>query len=286
MVPVHLSISVREHFRRWLQSMCRSSDPNVTIHINRVTRIGLRGYKILPQEMEKHMFHGRRFSESRKSRDISGPRKEHVRDKTMGTVLLDEFSRGRLSIPMARKNLTRWLNRRRDGVAVSHESEEKHMKLMILATHGRDWEKNGGKSSGRVRAMLRPEETAVALTYCKRGRGLIKLNGCPIELVEPEILRFKAVEPILLLGRHRFSGVDMRIRVKGGGHTSQIYAIRQSIAKALVAFYQKYVDEQSKKEIKDIWLGTTGPCWWLIRGGASPRSSVEGARARFQKSYR
>nr|GMD81092.1 40S ribosomal protein S16-like [Ipomoea batatas] len=44
----------------------------------------------------------------------------------------------------------------------------------------------------------------------------------------------------------------MRIRVKGGGHTSQIYAIRQSIAKALVAFYQKYVDEQSKKEIKDI----------------------------------
>ncbi|KAG6600317.1 40S ribosomal protein S16, partial [Cucurbita argyrosperma subsp. sororia] len=96
------------------------------------------------------------------------------------------------------------------------------------------------------------KKTAVAVTYCKRGRGLIKINGCPIELVEPEILRFKAYEPILLLGRHRFSGVDMRIRVKGGGHTSQIYAIRQSIAKALVAFYQKYVDEQSKKEIKDI----------------------------------
>ncbi|XP_061367892.1 small ribosomal subunit protein uS9-like isoform X1 [Gastrolobium bilobum] len=96
------------------------------------------------------------------------------------------------------------------------------------------------------------KKTAVAVTYCKRGRGLIKINGCPIELVEPEILRFKAFEPILLLGKSRFAGVDMRIRVKGGGHTSQIYAIRQSIAKALVAFYQKYVDEQSKKEIKDI----------------------------------
>ncbi|KAJ6431388.1 hypothetical protein OIU84_018802 [Salix udensis] len=96
------------------------------------------------------------------------------------------------------------------------------------------------------------KKTAVAVTHCKRGRGLIKINGCPIELVEPEILRFKAYEPILLLGRQRFAGVDMRIRVKGGGHTSQIYAIRQSIAKALVAFYQKYVDEQSKKEIKDI----------------------------------
>ncbi|KAB5544980.1 hypothetical protein DKX38_013092 [Salix brachista] len=96
------------------------------------------------------------------------------------------------------------------------------------------------------------KKTAVAVTHCKRGRGLIKINGCPIELVEPEILRFKAYEPVLLLGRQRFAGVDMRIRVKGGGHTSQIYAIRQSIAKALVAFYQKYVDEQSKKEIKDI----------------------------------
>ena len=29
-------------------------------------------------------------------------------------------------------------------------------------------------------------------------------------------------------------------------------AIRQAIAKALVAFYQKFVDEQSKKEIKDL----------------------------------
>ncbi|XP_062028424.1 small ribosomal subunit protein uS9-like [Rosa rugosa] len=96
------------------------------------------------------------------------------------------------------------------------------------------------------------KKTAVAVTYCKEGRGLIKINGCPIKLMEPEILRFKAYEPILLLGRHRFAGVDMRICVKGGGHTSQIYAIRQSIAKALVAYYQKFVDEQSKKEIKDI----------------------------------
>ncbi|WJX54410.1 40S ribosomal protein S16 [Trifolium repens] len=96
------------------------------------------------------------------------------------------------------------------------------------------------------------KKNAVAVTHCKRGRGLIKINGVPIELIEPEILRFKAYEPILLLGRHRFAGVDMRIRVKGGGKTSQIYAIRQSIAKALVAYYQKYVDEQSKKEIKDI----------------------------------
>ncbi|CAL0331313.1 unnamed protein product [Lupinus luteus] len=131
------------------------------------------------------------------------------------------------------------------------------------------------------------KKTAVAVTYCKRGRGLIKINGSPIELVEPEILRFKAFEPVLLLGKSRFAGVDMRIRVKGGGHTSQIYAIRQSIAKALVAFYQKYVDEQSKKEIKDILVRYDRTLLVADPRRCEPKKfGGRGARARFQKSYR
>ncbi|CAN4123961.1 unnamed protein product [Withania somnifera] len=120
------------------------------------------------------------------------------------------------------------------------------------------------------------KKTAVAVTHCKRGRGLIKINGVPIELVQPEILR-----------RHRFAGVDMRIRVKGGGHTSQIYAIRQSIAKALVAFYQKYVDEQSKKEIKDILIRYDRTLLVADPRRCEPKKfGGRGARSRFQKSYR
>lgn len=30
------------------------------------------------------------------------------------------------------------------------------------------------------------------------------------------------------------AGVDIRVRVRGGGHTSQVYAIRQAIAKSIV----------------------------------------------------
>ena len=37
------------------------------------------------------------------------------------------------------------------------------------------------------------------------------------------MLRYKVFEPILLLGRERFANMDIRIRVKGGGYTSQIY---------------------------------------------------------------
>uniref|UniRef100_A0A804NIZ2 40S ribosomal protein S16 n=1 Tax=Zea mays TaxID=4577 RepID=A0A804NIZ2_MAIZE len=71
------------------------------------------------------------------------------------------------------------------------------------------------------------KKTAVAVAYTKPGRGLIKVNGVPIELIRPEMLRLKAFEPILLAGRSRFKDIDMRIRVRGGGKTSQIYAIRQ-----------------------------------------------------------
>ena len=67
----------------------------------------------------------------------------------------------------------------------------------------------------------------------------MKVNGSPIELLRPEGLRLKVMEPILLLGDERFKHVDIRVRVKGGGHTSQVYAIRQAIAKSLVAYYQK-----------------------------------------------
>ncbi|KAL3627409.1 hypothetical protein CASFOL_028772 [Castilleja foliolosa] len=38
------------------------------------------------------------------------------------------------------------------------------------------------------------KKTAVAVTHCKRGRRLININGVPIELLQHEILRFKAFE--------------------------------------------------------------------------------------------
>jgi hypothetical protein len=47
--------------------------------------------------------------------------------------------------------------------------------------------------------------------------------GIPLELIKPEALRHKVFEPLLLLGKSRFSFLDIRIRVKGGGHVSQLY---------------------------------------------------------------
>lgn len=131
------------------------------------------------------------------------------------------------------------------------------------------------------------KKTATAVAHCKRGQGLIKVNGKPLDVVEPAGLRYKIQEPILLLGKSKFEGVDIRIRVRGGGRVAQVYAIRQALAKSLVAYYQKFVDEASKKEIKDTLaqydrtLLVADP-----RRKESKKFGGPGARARYQKSYR
>merc|ERR1711879_236835 len=114
-----------------------------------------------------------------------------------------------------------------------------------------------------------------------------KINGCPLELVNPPVLRHKVFEPILLLGRENFAEVDIRIRVKGGGYTSQIYAIRQAIARAIVAYFQKYVDEQRKQEIKEILVSYDRSLLVADPRRCEPKKfGGPGARARYQKSYR
>ncbi|XP_071955670.1 small ribosomal subunit protein uS9 [Antedon mediterranea] len=131
------------------------------------------------------------------------------------------------------------------------------------------------------------KKTATAVAHCKRGNGMVKVNGRPLDLVEPAALRFKVQEPLLLLGAERFSGVDIRVRVKGGGRIAQIYAIRQAISKSLVAYYQKYVDEASKKEIKDILIQYDRSLLVADPRRCEPKKfGGPGARARYQKSYR
>ena len=48
------------------------------------------------------------------------------------------------------------------------------------------------------------KKTATAVAHCKTGKGLIKVNGKPLSLVQPEILRFKVYEPVLILGLDKF----------------------------------------------------------------------------------
>ncbi|KIJ38520.1 hypothetical protein M422DRAFT_258890, partial [Sphaerobolus stellatus SS14] len=106
-------------------------------------------------------------------------------------------------------------------------------------------------------------------------------------LVRPEILRYKVYEPILVLGEDKFESIDIRVRVKGGGHVSQIYAIRQAIAKAVVAYYAKYFDAFSALELKKTLVSYDRTLLIADPRRMEPKKfGGQGARARRQKSYR
>ena len=127
-------------------------------------------------------------------------------------------------------------------------------------------------------------QTSTAVAHAREGRGLIKINGSPIDLLQPQVLRFKVYEAILIAGEDTFAPLDIRVRVEGGGHTSQVYAIRQAIAKVIVAYYAKYFDAASAMELKKKLV--TYDRTLLI---ADPRRMEpkkfggQGARARRQK---
>ncbi|ELU41503.1 ribosomal s9/S16 domain-containing protein [Rhizoctonia solani AG-1 IA] len=133
-------------------------------------------------------------------------------------------------------------------------------------------------------SSLTLKQTATAVAHAREGRGLLRINGSPIELVQPEILRYKVYEPVLVVGEDKFQTVDIRVRVKGGGHTSQVYAIRQAIAKAVVAYYAKYHDAASALELKKQLVTYDRTLLIADPRRAEPKKfGGQGARARRQK---
>jgi small subunit ribosomal protein S16e len=131
------------------------------------------------------------------------------------------------------------------------------------------------------------KKTSVAVALVRTGTGNVRVNGCPLTTLKPDILRVKVYEPLLLLGKDRWGKVDIRLRVKGGGFVGQIYAMRQAVAKGMVAYYQKYVDEASKKEIKDILMAYDRSLIVADPRRCEPKKfGGRSARSRFQKSYR
>lgn len=127
-------------------------------------------------------------------------------------------------------------------------------------------------------------QTATAVAHTKEGRGLIHVNGSPITILQPEILRFKVYEAVLAAGEENFAYIDIRLRVKGGGHTSQVYALRQAIAKAVVAYHAKYIDASSALDLKKKLVAYDRSLLIADPRRAEPKKfGGRGARARRQK---
>ena len=131
------------------------------------------------------------------------------------------------------------------------------------------------------------KKNACAVALVKEGKGVVRVNGRPLHLMEPESMRTKVYEPILIIGGNRFKDLTIKVRVKGSGSMAQVMAVRMAIAKGVIAYYQKYIDEASKKEIKDILMAYDRSLIVADPRRCEPKKfGGRSARSRFQKSYR
>lgn len=88
-------------------------------------------------------------------------------------------------------------------------------------------------------------KAAVATAVIKPGSGRVYVNGIPIELYQPEVARWKILEPLLLLGNGVRSKIDVEVKAKGGGFMGQAVASRTAIARALTSL----IDDPEVKKL-------------------------------------
>jgi small subunit ribosomal protein S9 len=122
-------------------------------------------------------------------------------------------------------------------------------------------------------------KAAVARATVRKGQGRVHVNDRPLELVEPELVRQKIQEPLLMVG-DRTRALDIRVVVEGGGIVGQASAARTAVARGLVAWLK---DDALRTTFKhyDRSLLVNDP-----RRKLPKRPGGRGARARRQKSYR
>ena len=78
-------------------------------------------------------------------------------------------------------------------------------------------------------------KTAIARATVMRGKGRVRVNHIPVEIMTPELVRLKVMEPLRLAGK-RIETLDIDINVQGGGIMGQADAVRTAIARGLVQY--------------------------------------------------
>jgi small subunit ribosomal protein S9 len=122
-------------------------------------------------------------------------------------------------------------------------------------------------------------KAAVARATVRKGSGLVRVNDRPLELVEPEVVRQKIQEPLLMIG-DRSKVLDISVQIRGGGIVGQASAARTAVARGLLDWLK---DAELREMFKryDRSLIVNDP-----RRKLPKRPGGRGARARRQKSYR
>jgi len=122
-------------------------------------------------------------------------------------------------------------------------------------------------------------KTAVARATVQKGSGRVRINSVPVEIYQPEIARWKILEP-LKIAESQVDKVDIDVNVKGGGFMSQANAVRTAIATGIL-------DYTADPNLKISFLDHDRSLLVSDSRRKEPKKPLgRGARKKRQKSYR
>ena len=122
-------------------------------------------------------------------------------------------------------------------------------------------------------------KTAIARATVRNGKGRVRINKVPVELLSPEIVKLKVMEP-LILARKMTETVDIDVNVTGGGFMGQADAVRTAIARGMVQYF-------NDEELKERYIHYDRTLLVNDFRRHLPKKPLgRGARKKRQKSYR
>ncbi|MFW9920679.1 MAG: 30S ribosomal protein S9 [Candidatus Thorarchaeota archaeon] len=131
----------------------------------------------------------------------------------------------------------------------------------------------------RVVVSTGKRKTSLAKATVRNGAGRIRINGQPLEILQPDVAKMRIMEPLVIFGEG-WKRYDIRVRVRGGGFMSQADAVRMAVATGLVKMSQDF-EARSRMVEHDRTMIVGDP-----RRTEPKKFGGPSARSRYQKSYR
>lgn len=137
-------------------------------------------------------------------------------------------------------------------------------------------------------------KTSSAHVYITKGKGRVRVNNVPVEMIPQEIAREVMLAPLEIVGEGMRQQIDISVRVRGGGVMGQAGAASIGISRALTGWTKSKKEPRahpfSRSDRETLRKRIADYDKYLISGDARRKEPKKfggpGARRRKQKSYR
>lgn len=103
------------------------------------------------------------------------------------------------------------------------------------------------KKKAKIIITVGKRKKAIARAVVREGRGVIRINSVPLDLIQPRYKQMRIKEP-LIIAKDLWRSLNIDVNVKGGGIWGQADAVRTAIANGLVSWSK---DEKLKRMYVD-----------------------------------